>query len=224
MVASYTALLATNYHGRLDADADEFITFAVDGCNRMQQMIRDLLIYSRAGSERPALANISSEGPLRDALVNLRAAVQESGAIVTHDSLPQIMMDRGQLTQIFQNLIGNAIKYQKVGIPRVHVSALPQDGGQWIFSVRDNGLGIDAKEFDRIFVLFQRLHAREEFTGTGIGLSICKKVLERLGGTIWVESTVGKGSTFYFGVPNTASEEDTGVRVVSSDNIGLMAS
>ena len=204
MVVSYTQLLAANYQGRLDSSADEFIAFAVDGCNRMQQMIRDLLTYSRAGSERPALANISSEDTLQEALGNLRAAVQESGAIVTHDSLPQIMMDKGQLTQVFQNLIGNAIKYHNAGVPRIHVSALPQDGGQWTFSVRDNGLGIDAREFERIFVLFQRLHAREEFTGTGIGLSICKKVLERLGGKIWVESTVGEGSTFHFAVPNAA--------------------
>ena len=204
MVASYTRLLATNYQGRLDSNADEFIAFVIDGCDRMQQMIRDLLIYSRAGSERPALANISSEDTLREALVNLRAAVQESGAVVTHDLLPEIMMDRGQLTQVFQNLIGNAIKYHNSGIPRVHVSALAQEGGQWTFSVRDNGLGIDSKEFDRIFVLFQRLHAREEYTGTGIGLAICKKVLEHLGGKIWVESTVGEGSTFHFAVPNTA--------------------
>ena len=207
MVASYAKLLAANYHGRLDSDADEFIAFAVDGCDRMQQMIEDLLIYSRAGSERPALTNISSEDTLREALVNLRAAVQESGAVVTHDLLPEIMMHKAQLTQIFQNLIGNAIKYHRVGIPRVHVSALAQDGGQCTFSVRDNGLGIDAKEFARIFVLFQRLHPREEFTGTGIGLSICKKVLERLGGNIWVESTVGEGSTFHFAVPNTAGAD-----------------
>jgi light-regulated signal transduction histidine kinase (bacteriophytochrome) len=170
----------------------------------MQQMIRDLLIYSRAGSEAPGLTKTSSEDTLREALINLQAAVQESGAIVTHDSLPEILMDRGQLTQLFQNLIGNAIKYHNVGVPRVHVSALAQDGGQWTFSVRDNGLGIDAKEFERIFVLFQRLHAREEFTGTGIGLSICKKVLERRGGRIWVESTLGAGSTFHFAVPNAA--------------------
>jgi len=204
MVVSYTGLLAANYQGRLDSDADEFIAFAVDGCERMQQMIRDLLIYSRAGSERPVLAKTSSEDTLRDAMVNLRAAVQESGAIVSHDSLPEIMMDRGQLTQVFQNLIGNAIKYHNVGVPRIHVSASAEDAGQWIFSVRDNGLGIHADEFDRIFVLFQRLHAQEEFAGTGIGLSICKKVLERCGGRIWVESTVGEGSTFHFAVPNAA--------------------
>jgi light-regulated signal transduction histidine kinase (bacteriophytochrome) len=205
MVASYTALLARNYHGRLDADADEFIAFAVDGCDRMQQMIRDLLTYSRAGSERPALANISSEDALREALINLRGAVQDSGAIVTHDSLPQVLMNSGQLAQVFQNLIGNAIKYHTSGIPRVHVSALAEVGRRWVFSVRDNGMGIDAKEFDKIFELFQRLHAREEFAGTGIGLAICKKVLERLGGSIWVESTVGEGSTFRFAVPDAAS-------------------
>jgi PAS domain S-box-containing protein len=204
MVVSYTQLLAANYQGRLDSDADEFIAFAVDGCERMQQMIRDLLIYSRAGAERPVLTPTSSEDTLREAMVNLRSAVQESGAIVSHDSLPEIMMDRGQLTQVFQNLVGNAIKYHNVGVPRIHVSALAQADGQWIFSVRDNGLGIHADEFERIFVLFQRLHAQEEFTGTGIGLSICKKVLERCGGRIWVESTVGEGSTFHFAVPKAA--------------------
>jgi PAS domain S-box-containing protein len=201
MVASYTQLLANRYKGRLDSDADEFIAYAVDGSNRMQGLIQDLLAYSRAGTNGKALHEISSEKQLKDALANLRATIQESGALVTHDSLPAITTDDTQLVLVFQNLIGNAIKYRSAEVPRVHVSAAKNGGKEWIFSVRDNGLGIDPQYFDRIFVLFQRLHGREEFKGTGIGLTICKKIVERLGGRIWVESQPQKGSTFYFALP-----------------------
>ena len=200
MVASYTQLLAKRYKGRLDADADEFIAYAVDGSNRMQGLIQDLLAYSRAGSGSKALCEISSEDALSDALANLRATIEESGAVVTHDSLPAITTDGTQLTQIFQNLVGNAIKYRGGEAPRVHVSAA-KGGDEWIFSVRDNGMGIESQYFDKIFVLFQRLHGRDEFEGTGIGLAICKKMLERLGGRIWVESQPAHGSTFYFALP-----------------------
>jgi chemotaxis family two-component system sensor kinase Cph1 len=138
---------------------------------------------------------------LKEALTNLRATIQESGAVVTHDSLPAITTDDTQLAQVFQNLVGNAIKYRSAEVPQVHVSA-PKNGGQeWIFSVRDNGMGIDPQYFDRIFILFQRLHGQKEFKGTGIGLTICKKILEGLGGKIWVESQPGTGSTFYFALP-----------------------
>jgi PAS domain S-box-containing protein len=201
MVASYTQLLGKRYKGRLDSDADEFIAYAVDGSNRMQGLIQDLLAYSRAGTNGKALHEISSEKSLKDALENLRATIQESGALVTHDSLPVMTTDDTQLTQVFQNLIGNAIKYRSAEIPRVHVSAAKNGGKEWTFSVRDNGLGIDPQYFDRIFVLFQRLHGREEFKGTGIGLTICKKIVERLGGRIWVESQPEKGSTFCFTLP-----------------------
>jgi PAS domain S-box-containing protein len=201
MVASYTQLLAKRYKGRLDSDADEFIAFAVDGSNRMQGLIQDLLAYSRAGTNGKALHEISSEKALKDALANLRAAIQESGAVVTHDSLPAIITDDTQLVQVFQNLVGNAIKYRSAEDPRVHVSATKNGGSEWTFSVRDNGLGIDPQYFERIFVLFQRLHGREEFKGTGIGLTICKKIVERLGGRIWVESQPQKGSTFHFALP-----------------------
>jgi len=201
MVASYTQLLAKRYKGRLDSDADEFIAFAVDGSNRMQGLIQDLLAYSRAGTNGKALHEISSEKALKDALANLRAAIQESGAVVTHDSLPAIITDDTQLVQVFQNLVGNAIKYRSAEDPRVHVSATKNGGSEWTFSVRDNGLGIDPQYFERIFVLFQRLHGREEFKGTGIGLTICKKIVERLGGRIWVESQLEKGSTFHFALP-----------------------
>jgi PAS domain S-box-containing protein len=201
MVASYTQLLAKRYKGRLDADADEFIAYAVDGSNRMQGLIQDLLIYSRAGTTDKALHQISSEKALQDALANLRATIEESGAVVTHDSLPSLTSDDAQLIQVFQNLVGNAIKYHGPELPHVHVSAAKNGGKQWIFSVRDNGLGIDPQYFDRIFVIFQRLHGREDFKGTGIGLAICKKIVERLGGRIWVESQPKEGSTFYFALP-----------------------
>jgi PAS domain S-box-containing protein len=200
MVASYTQLLAERYKGRLDSDADEFIAYAVDGSNRMQVLIQDLLAYSRAGTNGKALREIPSENALKEALVNLRATIQESGAIVTHDPLPLITTDGTQLAQIFQNLIGNAIKYRGAAVPNVHISAV-KNGNEWIFSIRDNGLGIDPQYFDRIFVLFQRLHGQAEFKGTGIGLAICKKMLERLGGRIWVESQPEKGSTFHFALP-----------------------
>jgi PAS domain S-box-containing protein len=201
MIASYTQLLAKRYKGRLDSDADEFIAYAVDGSNRMQGLIHDLLAYSRAGTNGKALLEISSERALQDALANLRAMIQESAAVVTHDSLPVITTDNTQLTQVFQNLVGNAIKYRSAEVPRVHISATKNGGNEWTFSVQDNGLGIDPQYFDRIFVLFQRLHGREEFKGTGIGLTICKKIVERLGGRIWVESQPQKGSTFYFALP-----------------------
>jgi PAS domain S-box-containing protein len=201
MVASYTQLLAKRYKGRLDSDADEFIAFAVDGCNRMQGLIQDLLAYSRAGTNGRALCQVSGEDALQGALTNLRTTIEQSGAIVSHDSLPAIRTDETQLTQVFQNLVGNAIKYRSAEVPRVHVSATKTGDNEWIFSVRDNGLGIAPQYFERIFILFQRLHGRNEFEGTGIGLAICKKVLERLGGRIWVESQPEKGSTFRFALP-----------------------
>jgi PAS domain S-box-containing protein len=201
MVASYTQLLAKRYKGRLDSDADEFIAFAVDGCNRMQGLIQDLLAYSRAGTNGKVFCEVSAEDALQQALTNLRITIEQSGAVVSHDSLPAIKTDETQLTQVFQNLVGNAIKYRSAEAPRVHVSATNNGGNEWIFSLRDNGLGIAPQYFEKIFVLFQRLHGRNEFEGTGIGLAICKKVLERLGGRIWVESQPEKGSTFYFALP-----------------------
>jgi len=207
MVASYTQLLASRYKGKLDADADEFIDFAVDGCNRMQTLIQDLLAYSRSGTDGKALQKRSSEDALNNALKNLSGTIAESGAVVTHDSLPVITTDDTQLEQVFQNLVGNAIKYRGTAVPTVHISAR-KDLDEWTFSVRDNGLGIEAQYFERIFILFQRLHGRMEFKGTGIGLAICKKIVEGLGGRIWVESQVGKGSTFYFALPGKDLRND----------------
>jgi light-regulated signal transduction histidine kinase (bacteriophytochrome) len=198
MVASYTQLLSRRYKGKLDADADDFIAFAVDGASRMQRLIQDLLAYSRVGSKGKELLDISSEAALQQAQINLRGAIEASGALVTHDPLPTVLADEMQLILLFQNLVGNAIKYQTSRVPRVHVSAVRNGAKKWIFAVRDNGLGIDPQYFERIFGLFQRLHKREEFAGTGIGLAICKKIIERHGGSISVESRPGHGSTFRF--------------------------
>jgi PAS domain S-box-containing protein len=200
MVASYTQLLARRYKGKLDSDADEFIAFAVDGASRMQRLIQDLLAYSRVGTKGRDMVEISSEEALQQALINLRGAIEEKGALVTHDSLPPVIADDMQLVQLFQNLVGNAIKYQSSGIPKVHISAVKNGDNKWTFSVKDNGLGIDPQYFEKIFGMFQRLHKREEFDGTGIGLAICKKIVERHGGSITVESQPGQGSTFRFGL------------------------
>jgi len=198
MVASYTQLLSRRYKGKLDTDADEFIAFAVDGASRMQRLIHDLLAYSRVGTKGKELLNTSSENALQQALLNLRGAVEDSGALVTHDPLPMVKADEMQLTQLFQNLVGNAIKYQRSEIPKVHISAAMDGEDKWNFSVKDNGLGIDPQYFEKIFGMFQRLHKREEFAGTGIGLAICKKIVERHGGKISVESRPEYGSTFHF--------------------------
>jgi PAS domain S-box-containing protein len=205
MVASYTQLLSKRYKGKLDSDADEFIAFAVDGASRMQRLIQDLLMYSRVGTKGKDLLSTSSEDALLRALANLRGIVEESGALITHDFLPQVVADETQLVQLFQNLIGNAIKYQRSGIPRVHVSAVKSGGKKWTFSVKDNGIGIESQYFERIFGMFQRLHKREEFAGTGIGLAICKKIVERHGGNISVESQPEEGSTFRFALAEGAT-------------------
>ena len=201
MVASYTQLLASRYKGRLDADADEFISYAVDGSSRMQALIQDLLLYSRAGTNGKPPIEISAENALKLALSNLEKAIQDSGAVVTHDALPAITADDTQLCSVLQNLVSNAIKYRGVEAPVVHVSASKNGANEWIFSVKDNGMGIDPRYFERIFVIFQRLHGRTEFEGTGIGLAICKKIVDRMGGRIWVESQLKKGSTFFFALP-----------------------
>ncbi len=197
MVASYTQLLAKRYSGKLDADADDFIAFAVDGAARMQQLIRDLLAFSRVGTQGRPMLSVDSSEVFDHALLNLQGAIEDSGALVTSDALPMVTADGGQLTKVFQNLVGNAIKYHRPGAPTVHVSAR-RSGSRWHFSVRDNGIGIDPQYFVRIFGMFQQLHARDEYSGTGIGLAVCKKIVERHGGTLSVESQPGNGSTFAF--------------------------
>jgi len=198
MVASYTQLLAKRYQGRLDLDADQFIAYAVDGANRMQSLVRDLLTYSRVDRAERAMIETSSETALERALVNLQGAIKDSGAVVSHDPLPTVAADPSQLVQLFQNLVSNAIKYRGAEVPRIRISVADGSKQESVFSVADNGLGIAPQYFEKIFLMFQRLHGREEFPGTGIGLTISKKIVERHGGRIWVESEPGKGSVFHF--------------------------
>ena len=200
MVSSYTQLLGRRYKGKLDADADEFIAFAVDGAARMQMLINDLLEYSRVGTKGKAFEKVNCLNVFDHAVSNLRIAIEECGAVITHDEFPTVMADTLQFTQLFQNLLGNAIKFRGKETPRVHIS-VAQKEGEWLFSIRDNGIGIDPQYVDRIFVIFQRLHSKEEYPGSGIGLAICKKIVERHGGLIWVESEPGKGATFHFTIP-----------------------
>jgi PAS domain S-box-containing protein len=200
MVASYVQLLARRYQGKLDEDADEFIAFAVDGANRMQRLISDLLMYSRVGAKRKELHATDCNDVVHHALDNLQESIRETGAQIRIPPLPTVMGDDIQLLQLFQNLLGNAVKFHGNDPPRVDVAAEKQEG-EWLFSIRDNGIGIDARNFDRIFQIFQRLHSRTSYPGTGIGLAICKKIVERHGGRIWVESEEGRGTTFYFTLP-----------------------
>jgi light-regulated signal transduction histidine kinase (bacteriophytochrome) len=200
MVASYTALLGETYKGKLGPDADKYIGYAVDGARRMQALINDLLQYSRVGRKQGALAAVSMNAAFEQALVNLQAAIWDSAATVTRDDLPSVRGDQVLLTQVFQNLVGNAVKFRGTAPPAVHVSAV-RSGSEWVFSVRDNGIGFDPRYAERIFVLFQRLHGRDRYQGTGIGLAVCKKVIERHGGRIWAESKPGQGSTFSFTIP-----------------------
>jgi PAS domain S-box-containing protein len=204
MIASYTQLLERRYKDQLDADAREFISFAVDGAARMQTLINDLLAYSRVGTRARTFTPTDCNDVLRRALKNLEIAVEESAASITHTPLPTVLGDATQLTQLLQNLIGNALKFRGGKPPVIHVSAELQGEGaapEWRLAVRDEGIGIEPQYFERIFVIFQRLHGRDEYPGTGIGLAVCKKIVERHGGRIWVESAPGQGATFHFTVP-----------------------
>ncbi len=208
MISSYVQLLSRRYSGKLDTDADEFIAYAVEGTKRMQQLINDLLAYSRVGTRGKPPVPTSFERVFSEAMSNLKIAVEESGAVVTHDELPTEVADEMQMVQLFQNLIGNAIKFKSQEAPRIHVSARAEED-EWIFSVKDNGIGIDPQFFDRIFTIFQRLHGRGEYPGTGIGLTVSKKIVERHGGRIWLESEPGSGTTFYFTIPMQMRDNTT---------------
>ncbi len=197
MVASYVQLLARRYRGKLDGDADEFILFAVDGATRMQALINDLLAYSRVGTKGKLFLPTDLDSVLDDALANLSVRLRETNAEVARDPLPEVLADSGQLIQLFQNLIGNALKFVADGHPHVRV-AVTSDDGLVRISISDDGIGIDPRFEKRIFEVFQRLHTREEYPGTGIGLAVCRKIIERHGGRIWVESEPGRGATFHF--------------------------
>jgi PAS domain S-box-containing protein len=201
MVSSYVQLLATRYEGQLDADADDFIAFAREGAVRAQQLINGLLDLSRIGTRGAELVPTDARAVLDRALKSLELAIHDAGASVTAGALPTVSADPGQLESVFLNLVSNAIKFRGTIAPEVHVSAEPGDR-EWIFAVRDNGVGIDAEYFDRIFVIFQRLHPRDAYPGTGMGLALARKIVERHGGRIWVESEPGEGSTFFFTLPH----------------------
>ena len=217
MIASYTQLLARRYEGRLDKDANEFISYAVEGATRMQTLINDLLSYSRLGTRGKPFSATDCNEVLARARENLKFAIQDAKATLTSSPLPTVIGDGSQLTQLLQNLISNAVKFRGATPPQVDISVeLKPAPGQspdaeprvceWVFAVRDNGIGIEPQYFERIFVIFQRLHTREQYPGTGIGLAICKKIVERHGGRIWVKSVPGEGATFFFTLPQQMTE------------------
>lgn len=206
MVSSFTQLLAKRYKGRLDADADEFIRYATEGAQTMQTMIRDLLAYARLDAAAPSGLPLPLDAALDGALLNLRTALEEAAPVLRRGPLPEVAGDLGQLTQLFQNLVGNALKFRRPGQPlEIDIGAAPEGLG-WRCWVKDNGIGFDAKYADRVFALFQRLHAKDAFPGSGIGLAFCKRIVERHGGRIRVESTPGEGSTFTFTLPTERSQ------------------
>ncbi|MBI3768337.1 MAG: HAMP domain-containing protein [Deltaproteobacteria bacterium] len=207
IVASYTQLLAETHDGQLGPDAEKYVRYAVDGALRMQNLISDLLAYARVARAPAPPQTVASGDLLSRALDNLQLTIEESGARVTHDELPMVRCNSSQLVQLFQNLVGNAIKFHGERSPKIHVEAVCRDG-ETEFSVRDNGIGFDSKYAAKIFVIFQRLHARGKYSGTGIGLAVCKKIVEHHGGRIWVESRVGQGSTFFFTIPQAAPDRE----------------
>ena len=205
MVSSYVQLLARRYQGRLDSNADEFIQFIVDGSKRMQKFIQDLLAYSRVSRQKKEVEMVDCEQILDQALQNLSAGITECGASITRDPLPRVPGDPTQLLQLFQNLLGNGIKFRGSDAPRIHVSAAEESGG-WQFSVTDNGIGIDPSDQERIFMVFERGETPRDNPGTGIGLAICKKIVEGHHGKIWAESRPGEGSVFKFTLPAASSD------------------
>jgi len=216
MVSSYTQLLAERYQDKLDEKAGKFIHYAVDGAARMQKLINDLLAFSRITTRGGSFEFVSSETVLNAALQNLWMTLQTTGAMVTHSQLPQVRTDESQLTQVFQNLIGNAIKFRSGDVAHAHVAATCQNN-HWVFSIKDNGIGIEDKYKKKIFVIFQRLHTREEYPGTGIGLALCKRIVERHGGNIWFESRPGQGTTFFFSLPK--GESKPGVTIGDNNDV-----
>lgn len=206
--------LAQRYQGQLDTEADEFISYAVDGATRMQQRIQGLLAYARIGSQKPQLSLTDCEKLLQRVLQDLQVTIAENGATITSNPLPTVQADETQRGLVLQNLLGNALKFRSEAPLRVHIAAQRQ-AGKWVISVRDNGIGLDPRQAQRIFVIFQRLHTLREYPGTGLGLTICKKIIEQHGGRIWVESEPGKGATFYFTLP--AAEEQPGCPTQSAN-------
>ena len=198
---SYAQLLTIEYQGKLGAEADQFLGFIVSASARMGSLINDLLTYARLTTEDERPVSVALDEDLEAALTHLDGAIKESGATVTHDPMPTLPVDRGQMVRLFQNLIGNAVKYRKADEPtKVHISA-EQTGADWVISIRDNGIGFDPKDASAIFQPFKRLHTAEEYPGTGVGLAICRRIVQAQGGRIWAESLLGEGTTFFFTLP-----------------------
>ena len=202
MIASYLQLLERKYKGKLDVKADKYIKFSVDGATRMQNLIDDLLDFSRVTTQAQEFEPTDLESIYKEVISNLEVSIKENKATISHESLPVVMVDKTQIVQVFQNLINNAIKFRSENKPKINISVKKEDD-HWLFAVKDNGIGIDPKHSDRIFEVFKRLHKKRDYPGTGIGLAICKKIIERHGGRIWVESEFGKGSIFYFTLPKS---------------------
>ena len=207
MVTSYLQLLAKRYGGHLDEKADTYIEFAVDGARRMQQLICDLLSYSRVGRRGGAFGPVDFSQVADEAIENLRATIEEHRGEVIHKGLPAVRGDHTQLVQLTQNLISNALKFHGEEPPRVCIAAEKSEG-EWTFSVRDNGIGIDRKHQQRVFKIFQRLHTRDQYPGTGVGLAICERIVDRHQGRIWFDSEVGRGTTFYFTLPDATGPQE----------------
>jgi light-regulated signal transduction histidine kinase (bacteriophytochrome) len=199
-IISFSQLLEEKYQDKLEKDGKEYLYFITDGASKMNNLIKDLLLYSRITTHAQAPTYNDLEVILKDALFNLHEAIKESNAIITYDKLPTLKVDKTQFLQLFQNYISNAIKFRRDIPPKIHIG-VKLVNNEWIFSIEDNGIGIESKYFDRLYNIFYRLHTKEEYPGTGIGLPICKKIVQRYGGNVWVESEVGKGSTFYFSIP-----------------------
>ncbi len=200
MITSFLQLLERRYANKLDHDANEFIDFAVEGAKRLDNMINDLLEYSKITNKEKEFVPLKLENVLEEALMNLIVQIEESKAVITYDPLPTVNGDEKLLVMLFQNIIANAIKYRRNEIPKIHISSKKEDE-KYIISIKDNGIGIDPKHLTRIFTIFQRLHRNDEYEGTGIGLAIVENIVHQHGGQIWVESEIGKGSTFYFTIP-----------------------
>ena len=203
-VGGYVRLLEHRFPEQVDSQTREYIDGAAEGAVRMERLILDLLTLSRISTGGRALAPADLEAPLNAALRNLHFSIQAANAAVTSDPLPTLPVDESQMVQLFQNLIANALKFHSERPPQIHIGARPEDGS-WVLCVRDNGIGMEAQYFERIFQVFQRLHTRKKYPGTGVGLAVCKKIVERHGGKIWVESQPGEGSTFYFSLPKVAN-------------------
>ena len=196
-IVSFSQLLEDKYQDKIDKDGKEFIHFLTDGAKKMNTLIKDLLLYSRITTHAKPSKLTNLEDIIKDVLFNLQESIKESGAIITYDEMPVLKVDRTQFIQLFQNLLSNTIKFRREKPPKIHIGT-KRINNEWLFTVKDNGIGIESKYFGKLFNIFYRLHTKEEYPGTGIGLPICKKIVQRYGGKIWVESEFGKGSTFYF--------------------------